>query len=264
MPTHTIILAHGVLGFGHYFGLPLPIDSPIAYFNGVARHLKKRVDQVLEPQVSPIGSIAERAETLAKVISLQPPGRIDVIAHSMGGLDARYALARMPDVAARVTALVTIGTPHKGSPVADAVCNHIPNALTQAIPEFIKNQAGALKDLTTAAAKKFNATTSDAEGVRYYNIAGNAKQGTPSLFYPLATLLEQSNTEINDGLVLKSSALYEGHTHLEDWPVDHAGEIGWGTEEPFPIFDILPFTTSAHLKRYDALLTLLLSLPGRS
>ncbi|MBC3918905.1 hypothetical protein H8L32_15550 [Undibacterium sp. CY18W] len=262
MPTHTIILAHGVLGFGHYFGLPLPIDSPIAYFNGVARHLKKRVDQVLEPQVSPIGHIADRAKTLADIIRQQPPGRIDVIAHSMGGLDARFALAHMPDVAARVTALVTIGTPHKGSPVADAVFDHT-HALTRAIPEFIKNQAGALEDLTTTAAKKFNDTTSDAPGVRYYNIAGDARKGAPSLFYPLATVLETSNPGINDGLVLKSSALYDGHTHLEDWPVDHAGEIGWGTEEPFPIFDILPFTTSAHLKRYDALLTLLLSLPGR-
>ena len=46
---------------------------------------------------------------------------LHVIAHSMGGLDARYAIRNVPQVADRVKTLVTIGTPHRGSPVADAV-----------------------------------------------------------------------------------------------------------------------------------------------
>jgi triacylglycerol lipase len=41
---------------------------------------------------------------------------IDMIGHSQGGLSSRYAAAVMPQAVASVT---TIGTPHRGSEVAD-------------------------------------------------------------------------------------------------------------------------------------------------
>ena len=50
--------------------------------------------------------------------------RVVIIAHSMGGLDARYMISRL-GMDDRVTALVTITTPHRGSPYADW-CLHAP------------------------------------------------------------------------------------------------------------------------------------------
>nr|MBA3657613.1 DUF3047 domain-containing protein [Gemmatimonadaceae bacterium] len=46
------------------------------------------------------------------------PGYL-IIGYSKGGIDATQALLLAPDVAAQVSALVTIATPHKGSPVAE-------------------------------------------------------------------------------------------------------------------------------------------------
>jgi hypothetical protein len=68
---------------------------------------------------------------------------------------------------------------------------------------------------------------------------------------------------INGGVVPRSSPLYSRHTHLPDWPVDHAGEIGWGTDILFAILDIrhanaIPIDAREHFDRYDKVLTALL------
>jgi pimeloyl-ACP methyl ester carboxylesterase len=42
-------------------------------------------------------------------------GRVDVVAHSMGGLVLRLVLSRRPDLAAAVRRVVTLGTPHHGT-----------------------------------------------------------------------------------------------------------------------------------------------------
>ena len=108
-----------MLGFGRLAGQAQFVN----YFNGVARHLQQQGHTVLEPQVNPIGSIAQRGRQLAASVAARPgiTGPWHIFAHSMGGLDARYALANEPEFQRRVKALVTIGTPHAGSPVADAI-----------------------------------------------------------------------------------------------------------------------------------------------
>lgn len=45
--------------------------------------------------------------------------RLNIIAHSMGGLDARYYAISWLGLAERVASLTTIGIPHLGTPLAD-------------------------------------------------------------------------------------------------------------------------------------------------
>lgn len=260
MAQHTIILAHGVLGFGRLPGLPSLVD----YFNGVAAHLQQQGHVVIAPQVNPIGSVAVRGQQLAAAI-LQAPASEDqlhVIAHSLGGLDARFALWNVAGVAQRVKTLVTIGTPHRGSPVADAVANRT-DPLFQYVPqplrELLESNAGALRDLTTKVATQFDAATPDSDAVRYIEVAGDAsKGGQELLLFRLAAAIGQLKGEVNDGVVTRSSALREGHEHLDDWPVDHAGEIGWSLRLTWPISLSLPlFAPPGHLARYDAIVQML-------
>jgi triacylglycerol lipase len=247
MPSRTIVLAHGIFGFGT---LSPGIRLPLNYFNGVADHLEQQGHTVLAPQVNPIGSVQQRSEQLKTAILNNIPsgGKIHIFAHSMGGLDARYALTHYPELASRVLTLVTIGTPHRGSPVADAVA-HPSDPLFKHIPPFLlhslQKNAGALHDLTTEAGSRFNESTPDAKGVRYFNVAGDASRGGHKLFlFKLASIIGDLTGQINDGVVARDSALLEGHEHLEDWPVDHAGEVGW---------EIPPMPSAEHLARYDAL-----------
>jgi triacylglycerol lipase len=256
MSPRPIVLAHGVLGFGSLMNIP----SFVSYFNGVAVHLRRRGHTVIVPQVNPIGSVKQRGEMLASIISEQVPKeeRVDIIAHSMGGLDARHAIAKVDGFSARVATLVTIGTPHRGSPVADAIANktgplllHMPTFLR----EKLESNAGALHDLTTEIGIHFDETTPDVAGIRYIEVAGDASKGGHELFlFQFASVIGKINREVNDGVVTKSSALRAGHQHLEDWPVDHAGEVGWSFDSPLPIVFEIPFApTPAHLLRYDAL-----------
>jgi len=259
MATKFVVLAHGVLGFGHLG----PVPSFINYFNGVAGHLRDQGHVIVEPQVNPIGSIARRGDQLAGAILALPPGRrVHVLAHSMGGMDARHAITNVPGVSARVATLVTIGTPHRGSPVADAVQDRthpLFASIPQALVDQLQNNTDALENLTTAFAGAFDDDTPDVAGVRYVNVAGDASRGGHELFFlQLAAAVGGLTGEINDGVVTRSSALRAGNEHLPDWPVDHAGEIGWSFETPLPIVLDLPLIPAPHLSRYDALVDALM------
>jgi triacylglycerol lipase len=249
----SLLLAHGIIGFGNPLGLPLPVN----YFNGVARHFRKRGFRVETPQVDTIGSIVTRGNQLGRFIlnlSMAPGEQLHVIAHSMGGLDARFALAHVPGVKERVSSLVTIGTPHSGSTVADAL-EAGTGPVFDAVPSFVRNAlTGGLHDLTTAAAATFNKTTGDVPGPRYVAVAGNAALGAHELLlFRVAAVIGRQTNDVNDGVVTKRSALREGYAHLDDWPVDHAGEIGWtlplvSADLPIPL---LP--APKHFARYDDL-----------
>jgi triacylglycerol lipase len=257
----TIVLAHGVLGFGDLTGG----FSPVNYFNGVAAHLRRQGHTVFTPSVNPIGCVEVRGEQLAAAIvrALDGPPKIHIIAHSMGGLDARFALAHVRDFADRVATLVTIGTPHRGSPVADALVSGTGPILAH-IPAFLIRQlernAGALHDLTTEAGSRFDDSTPDSRGVRYVDIAGDASKGGHELFlFQLAAVIGRfTGGAINDGVVARSSAVRAGHESLADWPVDHAGEVGWSFDTPLPVEFELPLVSPPpHFARYDAIVAAL-------
>jgi triacylglycerol lipase len=262
MAQRSIILAHGILGFGS-----IPGFSFVNYFNGIRLHLRSQGHEVIAPMVNTIGSIAARGTQLAKAILDAPPGedgKVHVIAHSMGGLDARHALSNItendisPQVAARVGTLVTIGTPHRGSPVADAIAGRSVPVLTNLLvflTEAFRPQAGGLDDLTTEACERFNETTHDPANVKYIEVAGDASLGDRELFFfQLAALIGQISGEPNDGVVTQSSALRAGHDHFI-WPVDHAGEIGWSVATPLPI--LVDRSDLPHFTRYDQIVTML-------
>lgn len=254
MTGRTIVLAHGILGFGE-FTIPF-----INYFNGVAAHVHRRSGHtVIAPQVNPIGSVAHRGGELATVILAQPKasGKLHVVAHSMGGLDARHAITNVHGVSERVATLVTIGTPHRGSPVADAIVKGT-GPILEHIPHWLKEQlqsnSEGLRDLTTVVASQFDVATPDVHGVRYVEVAGDASRGGHELFlFSLAAAIGQIEG-INDGVVTRASALRNGHEHLPDWPVDHAGEVGWSVTSPVPIEVELPLVPAPpHFARYDAI-----------
>jgi triacylglycerol lipase len=256
-----VLLAHGILGFG----APTALPTLVNYFNGVAAHFRAQGQDAIAPQVNPIGSIAQRGAHLGAIIASAPlpPGeKLHIIAHSMGGLDSRYALAHVAGVKDRVGTLITIGTPHLGSAVADAIVArssaifaHCPALLI----EPLRTNTAGLHDLTTAAVEQFNATTPDVPGVRYFAVAGDASHGGhESLLLQLAAVIGHEQQEVNDGVVTRRSALRDGYEPLADWPVDHFGEIGWTFPLlPIDLFGSMTQGARAHLARYDALMALL-------
>lgn len=222
-----IVLAHGILGFGS--GL---VPFGIGYFNGVKEFLELHGYEVFAPTVAPLGSLAVRAEQLARQIEAHWPGESElaVIAHSMGGLDARRVIHRDRAVGKRIKFLATIATPHFGSPVADAVLAgsspllpHIPRWLRRAL----KHNAGALPDLRT----RQELHDPDCDGVTYLEVACVNKAEswleTSPLFGLSRTIGELYGP--NDGLVHygSQSACPASRPLLAEWSADHGAAIGW-------------------------------------
>src|SRR5687768_18484908 len=109
MAPPTLALLHGFLGFSHY--------GPIEYFRGVRKALRQQHIRPLIPDVPGSGTIAERAETLARKLFHSDVPTFALIGHSMGGLDARYLITYL-DPDRRVKSLLTVATPHSGTVLA--------------------------------------------------------------------------------------------------------------------------------------------------
>lgn len=254
----NIVLVHGILGFSH---LDVPL-LPLDYFAGVADFLRARFQAgVVAPALDPTAGIATRAGQLRKSIQnafsagqLRPNEPVHIIAHSMGGLDSRLMISQDPSIAAgggklAIQTLVTIGTPHRGSPVADLVAlkflDTIPLlsgilkdsevALAKLLAHFRISLDG-LHDLTSESAEHFNATTPDQPSVRYLSIAGGGRSGpipTSRFFRPYYEFLRlhTKGRELSDGVVTVSSAQW-GLFDQNLWPGDHADEIGHDLDRP--------------------------------
>jgi triacylglycerol lipase len=71
------------------------------------------------------GSVVERAENLHNLLLEKVPGReINLMAHSMGGLDCRHLITHIQPREYTPRSLTCIATPHRGSPFMDwcSVC----------------------------------------------------------------------------------------------------------------------------------------------
>ncbi len=248
-----LILAHGVLGFGapqaSFFTQHF---NKFKYFSGVSAAINHDTLKVFEPQAPTIGTIQLRADALAEFIlkNTSPDDEVYVVAHSMGGLDTRMALQQNLALRQRVIALAAIGTPHEGSPVADAIVRVGPGeSIPEKILTFLPSKAQGLLDLTTGACAKFNTTCVDQPGITYYAIAGDAFGGTKfSTLLKLASRIGGIENVHGDGVVTVESAERKGWIILPRWPVDHLAEIGWHSDY---LFD-----SSEHIERYLKLISL--------
>ncbi len=69
------------------------------------------------PYRSPEVYSASLTRAIKSLLATEQDRRIDVVAHSMGGLVLRQTLARSPELAAGIRRIVTLGCPHKGTAV---------------------------------------------------------------------------------------------------------------------------------------------------
>jgi triacylglycerol lipase len=211
-----IILHHGLFGFGEFKLGPLKMS----YFRGIDTAIAARGHQVILPKVHPTGSIALRAQQLKDILLERFNGqKFIIIAHSMGGLDARHMIAHL-GMADRVHALVTISTPHRGSPYADWALKHIANRIGLfQIMKSLKIDSGAFADLSTERCARFNETTPDVPGVRYYSISASRPWHKVPVWALHSWRVIHAAEGDNDGLVSVQSAAWA--QHLETWPADH-------------------------------------------
>lgn len=183
VPKHPIVLAHGLMGFDelHLAGSWLP---GVQYWRGIKEALVEKGVHVITTSVPTTGSIQERAESLHEQIRTKAPGQdVNIIAHSMGGLDSRYLISSIRPKEFRVMSLTTIATPHRGSSAADWILREIGDtSLTHLYKVLarLKIDSGAFSQLTRRyVCGEFNPNNPDSDSVRYFSYGASA---TPNIF----------------------------------------------------------------------------------
>lgn len=140
--------------------------------------------------------------------------KVNIIAHSKGGLDSRYAIAKL-GIEDYVATLTTVGTPHHGSQVTD-LANKLPDSFYRKVADFADKRFKKLGDgnpdfytachqLNTEYAEQFNEEIKDSEKV-YYQSYTSVMKNAFSFDILGFTWLLLSKYGRNDGLVTEESA----------------------------------------------------------
>lgn len=182
---YPIVLAHGFFGFEELGG------SFLTYFFGVKDDLAAMGESnVFTPAVDPFNDSETRGEELAaaveEILATTGHAKVVIVGHSQGGLDARYVASTRPE---QVAAVVTIATPHRGTPTIDIVQAATENedlrewvdGLIRIVGRPLWDAAGdetsffaALDQLSEEGAAAFNAAHPDQPNVDYYSIGGRS------------------------------------------------------------------------------------------
>ena len=247
---YPILLVHGVFFRDFRY---------LNYWGRIPKELKRNGAAVYYGQQQSAASVEDSGRELAARIRaiLDETGceKVNIIAHSKGGLDSRAAIAHA-GCAPYVATLTTINTPHRGCIYAEYLLNKVPEAARQKVaaaynatlkrlgdenPDFL----AAVTDLTESACLARNETTPDMPGVLYESVMSHCRKARHGKFplnatYPVVKHFDEKN----DGLVSVDSAKWGTRFTLLE-PVGKRG-ISHGdvvdlNRENIPGFDVREF-----------------------
>lgn len=247
---YPILLVHGV-----FFR-----DSKLLnYWGRVPAELEKNGAVIYYGEQQSASSVSESAKELAerieKIVKETGCEKVNIIAHSKGGLDSRYAISRLGS-GKYVASLTTINTPHRGCIFAEYLLGKAPEKLVRTIentynaafrklgdpnPDFM----AAVKNLTNSFCEEFNKEVPDVEGVMYQSFGSKSARARSGRFplnvsYPVVKKFDGDN----DGLVALTSAEW-GEKFTPLYPtgnrgITHADVIDLNRED-FKGFDVREF-----------------------
>ncbi|MEY4561442.1 MAG: hypothetical protein RLZZ618_719 [Pseudomonadota bacterium] len=239
---YPIVLAHGWMAI---------------QFNGIAEALRADGAKVFITQTSSQNSAEVRGEQLVKqiraILAVTGAEKVNIIAHSQGTQDSRYAASVLPNQVASITAVAGMV---KGSLIADGLgqtdgtpLGDVLASVFEAIgklsayghgdPSLPQSAVGALHSMTTAGANAFNMRhpagvptsacgqgAAVVNGIRYYSWTGSKK--VTNVFDPSDYLLGITGSLYgsapNDGLVGACSA-HLGNVIRDNYPLNHLDQI---------------------------------------
>jgi triacylglycerol lipase len=249
--AHPIVLVHGLYRFDILWTKLLSLDVTDLpgldrwhYFKGVRTMLQSHGHTVFHAAVSWGGSEDERTRDLRRSIAdvLQETGaeKVNIIAHSMGGLDARHMLfadRHRGRIHQHIGGIATIAAPHRGSPFANWVTDNA--AALPRVLESLGITIGGVWDLRTDRCIGFN-QRSDVCAFEHETypkvpfLTYASRQDYDGVFRLLRTSYQvvAEHEGENDGLVSVESAKWkpEFFRGVLD-RTDHLNQLGWWNPE---------------------------------
>lgn len=214
---YPLLLVHGVFfrdsDYFNYWGrIPKELQA-----NGASIYYGNH------PSAASVEDSAKELDArIRRIISETQCEKVNIIAHSKGGLDCRYALSAL-GTDAYVASLTTINTPHRGCEFADFLLNKIPesqknkiaaayNATLRKIGEKNPDFLAAVSSLTAEQCEKRNERLPDSPEV-YYQSTGSRLRVPSSGRFPLNMTYSfiRFFDGYNDGLVGEKSFAWGEH-----------------------------------------------------
>lgn len=207
---YPILMVHG-LGFRD--------RKYLNYWGRIPGTLESRGATVFYGNQDSWGTIEENArcirESLLKALEETGAEKVNIIAHSKGGLDSRYLISSM-NMGEKVASLTTVSTPHHGSKTMDMLYR-FPKWLFKVAGWFVDlyfrilgdkspNFAHASEQITTEACERFNADNPDFEGVYYQSYGVAMKRPASDFIMTIPSFVVGLVEGENDGVVAVSSA----------------------------------------------------------
>lgn len=230
---YPILLCHGFGAIGSLVK-PSPLHDPCMM-------MRERGLIAFAPNIVPYASIETRAKNWVRIIrnlcAEYGFRKLNIIAHSMGGLDMRYAIAHL-DIAEHVASLTTIASPHRGTYLADLVLK-TPELLTERISEVVdwfgnnvypserSDAIGSVEQLTRSyVTEVFNPDTPDHDDIPYFSYSAAVGKGTEVALNPI---FKFQNAQIYDQEGINDSFVSERSAHWGSFcgsvPLSHLNQI---------------------------------------
>lgn len=235
---YPIVLSHGmganaeVFGFADYWG-----DIPEALKNNGANVFITSGNPMQSKEYKGI----EWKTKVLEILAITGKEKINLIGHSDGGLYTRYAITHL-GMASKVASFTSMSSPHRGSPVANAIMNiGDATSLTDEIAGVLDYvyiflgvpgtdcATNGYQETTTYMINVFNPNTPDVAGVYYQSYAANAKTAIGGqIMTPLWLAMKLAGYGANDGLVSVSSAKWGNYKgEITGWfGVNHMALVG--------------------------------------
>lgn len=217
--TYPILLVHGVF---------FRDSNVLNYWGRIPNELIRNGATIHYGNHQSASSVADSARELTErikvIVERSGCGKVNVIAHSKGGLDIRYAIARY-GAGQWVASLTTINTPHRGCGFADYLLSKIPLAAQHQV-EAAYNAAAAkfgdvqpdfmasVHDLTQAGVARLNAE------MQREPDNGSADGTNVAAITRPSAMAEPINNSQFDGIVCRSVGSRLGHATTGKFPLN--------------------------------------------
>lgn len=247
---YPLLLVHGVF-FRDY--------KAVNYWGRIPKELERNGATVFygnhQSALSVADSGSELAQRIKQIVSETGCVKVNIIAHSKGGLDCRYAVSHC-GADAYTASLTTINTPHRGCRFADYLLEKIPEGVKNSIaksynaalrkagddnPDFL----AAVTDLTDKNCSMLNQTTADMPEIYYQSVGSKLNKATNGKFPLNFTYhIAKHFNGANDGLVSEDSFRWgENYTFLTvpgKRGISHGDMVDLNREN-IPGFDVREF-----------------------
>jgi triacylglycerol lipase len=227
IPQYPIVLVHGIVAHDR--------EGLIHFWGRIPETLEAQGVKVFFGNTDAWGAIDSNAEILKTTIDtiLQETGsaKVNIIAHSKGGVDSRYLIWRY-GYGDKVASLTTISTPHHGAEIADVLYGKeiVHTSIAQKAFSIFGELYGDKKpdllsvgyELTTEKMKEFNETVGMDSQVYYQSLYTTMKNRMDDVMFFYSYQYIKGIAGNNDGIVSEHSAQWGPNVRKISGRISHA------------------------------------------